>query len=169
MRHVLLSRAVAGLLFLSLLLPTAVEAAEPQKIAIFDIELLNTSLEKTTDAENNRLTMMGDMLRDYYRANPGFEVVDTPELRAAGRQNNLQSCGGCDTRIAGEAGADLSMTGVVQKVSNLILSFTLYIRSTETGKLVEVAGTDIRGNTDESWQHGIKWLARNRLHVLPAK
>ena len=28
---------------------------------------------------------------------------------------------------------------------------------------MQAAGTDIRGNTDESWEHGIRYLIKNRL------
>ncbi|ODN68422.1 DUF3280 domain-containing protein [Methylobrevis pamukkalensis] len=149
-------------------------AEEPRKIAILDIELLDTSLGGEMNGgkdkpELARVAMLGDMLRGYYRDLPAYTVVDTPEMRAQGQTHNLQSCGGCDVTIGRAGGADLVMTGVVQKVSNLILSITLYVRSTETGELVQMAGTDIRGNTDESWQHGMRWLARNRLHILPPK
>ncbi|NEV03200.1 DUF2380 domain-containing protein, partial [Bradyrhizobium sp. UFLA 03-164] len=42
----------------------------------------------------------------------------------------------------GELGADLVMTGVVQKVSNLILNINLYLRDVHTGQLVAAASAD---------------------------
>ena len=49
----------------------------------------------------------------------------------------------------------------MQKVSNLILNINLQLRDVATGKLVQAASTDIRGNTDESWEHGIRYLIKN--------
>ena len=36
--------------------------------------------------------------------------------------SNLQACGGCDMHLAQRIGAELAITGTVQKVSNLILN-----------------------------------------------
>ena len=55
------------------------------------------------------------------------------------------------------------MTGVVQKVSNLILNINLYLRDVHTGRLVTAASADMRGNTDESWSRAMDYLLRNRL------
>ena len=37
------------------------------------------------------------------------------------------------------------------------------IRDTTTREQVFAGSVDIRGNTDESWQHGIRYLLNNRL------
>ncbi|MBH0238285.1 DUF3280 domain-containing protein [Methylobrevis sp. L22] len=157
-----------------LLFATPLAAQETgKKVAIFDFELVDTSLDGemlgTTDAEFSRLAMIGDRLRAYYDEHADFTIIGAPEVATEGRKHNLQSCGQCDVKIAREAGADLAVTGVVQKVSNLILSLTIYVRDTESGEIVQMAGTDIRGNTDESWGHGLRWMAKNRLHLIPAK
>jgi hypothetical protein len=51
----------------------------------------------------------------------------------------------------------------VEKVSTLILTISLFERDVASGKLVQVAIAQIRGNTDQSWSRGVKWLVRNRL------
>jgi hypothetical protein len=65
--------------------------------------------------------------------------------------------------LARELGADLELTGVVQKVSNLILNISMYLRDAHTGGLVLVANADMRGNTDESWSRATRYLIRERL------
>ena len=60
-------------------------------------------------------------------------------------------------------GADLAITGVVQKVSNLILNINLYLRDVHTGRLIAAMSADLRGNTDESWSRTTSYLVRNRL------
>jgi hypothetical protein len=75
----------------------------------------------------------------------------------------LQACGGCDVKLARELGADLEITGMVQKVSNLILNINVYLRDVHTGKLVAAASVDMRGNTDESWSRATRYLIRERL------
>jgi hypothetical protein len=66
-------------------------------------------------------------------------------------------------KYAQQLGADLAITGVVQKVSNLILNMNIYLRDTHTGRLVTVMSADFRGNTDESWSRTTSYLLRNRL------
>jgi hypothetical protein len=39
----------------------------------------------------------------------------------------------------------------------------IYLRDTQTGRLVTSMSADFRGNTDESWQRTASYLLRNRL------
>ncbi|MGH6816262.1 MAG: DUF3280 domain-containing protein, partial [Hyphomicrobiaceae bacterium] len=75
----------------------------------------------------------------------------------------LHKCNGCEVEIARKTGAEIAITGTVQKVSNLILNVNLYVRNTADGKLIGAMSADIRGNTDESWVRGVRWLVVNRL------
>ncbi|NNF79266.1 MAG: DUF3280 domain-containing protein [Rhizobiales bacterium] len=75
----------------------------------------------------------------------------------------LQRCNGCDIDIAKRFGADYVVLGVVYKVSNLILEIHLYLRDVKTGQVLNHMHTNIRGNTDNSWLRGLRWLIKNRL------
>ena len=77
--------------------------------------------------------------------------------------SHLQACGGCDVQFAQQLGADLSITGEVQKVSNLILNMNVYLRNAHTGRLITSMSADFRSNTDESWARAMSFLLRNRL------
>jgi hypothetical protein len=92
-----------------------------------------------------------------------FELLDMSSLNAAAQGRNLQACGGCDVQLAQQIGADLVITGLVQKVSNLILNMNITLRNVHTGRLVATMSADLRGNTDESWSRAMSYLVRNRL------
>lgn len=92
-----------------------------------------------------------------------FELIAMAPVAAAAHASNLQACGGCDVRLAAQLGADLALTGVVQKVSNLILNMNVYLRDVHSGNLVTAASVDMRGNTDESWSRAMSYLLHNRL------
>ena len=161
----------ARLLFLSCLFAASGAVAEP-RVAVFDFELIDTSLDgemKGTSAEEKaRLAKLAPMLREKLAASNRYIVVDaTPVLQRAQAQN-LQACGGCDATLAQEAGADIAVTGTVQKVSNLILNLNIYLRDAKDDRLLQAMSADIRGNTDESWSRGLDWLIRNRLLPDPA-
>jgi len=157
-----LSRLIALILVVS-----APAHAEPAKIAVFDFELVDTSLQGEVDGpradEQRRLREVGDQLRKALADSGKFIVLDIAPVYAAAHASNLQACGGCDVKYAQQLGADLAITGVVQKVSNLILSMNIYLRDTHTGRLVTVMSADFRGNTDESWSRTTSYLLRNRL------
>ena len=76
---------------------------------------------------------------------------------------NPAKCYGCDTRMATDLGADFSLVGEVQKVSNLIIAMNLQLRDAATGDLVRGGVVDIRSNTDESWQRGMRYILKNRI------
>lgn len=155
--------AIAGLLLMTV---TAAQCAEP-KIAVFDLELLDTSLDGELkgprDDEHVRLLRISSQLRDELRQSSRFELLDMTSTNAAAHEKNLQACGGCDVQMAQQIGADLALTGTVQKISNLILNMTMYLRSAHTGRLVATMNADFRGNTDESWSRALSYLVRNRL------
>jgi hypothetical protein len=92
-----------------------------------------------------------------------FQVIDIAPVTVAAHNSNLQACGGCDLRLAERVGADLAISGVVQKVSNLILNMNIYLRDVHSGKPIAVMSADLRGNTDESWTRAMAWLIRNRM------
>ena len=50
------------------------------------------------------------------------DVVDIARVADRTYARDLRTCGGCDAEFASELGARYSMTGWVQKVSNLILN-----------------------------------------------
>lgn len=142
-------------------------AAEPLKAAVFDLELIDTSLDGEmlgrSDVEQQRLAMLSDRLRSAFEESEDFEAVDIAPVREEASKRKLQACGGCDRRMAEELGADIAVTGTVHKVSNLILNINLYVREVASGNLVAGGSADIRSNTDESWTRGLDWLLKNRL------
>ncbi len=141
--------------------------ADPLKVAVFNFELVDTSLQGEVDGprkdEQQRLMNAGDQLRKGLAESGKFAVLDITPVNVAAHGSNLQACGGCDVQYAQRLGADLAITGVVQKVSNLILNMNVYLRDTHTSNLVTSMSVDLRGNTDESWSRAMSYLLRNRL------
>lgn len=137
-------------------------------VAVFDFELIDTSLQGEVEGvradETRRLVLISDALRAALGASDRYELVDTaPAAQAIAEAGYLYGCNGCEAAIAASLGADLAVAGTVQKVSNLILNINVYIREARRPDRVRVYSVDIRGNTDESWLRGISYLLRNRL------
>jgi hypothetical protein len=159
-------RALFVFTALTLAIATPVRA-DPPKLAVFDFELMDTSLQGELDGpradERDRLMRVSDQVRKELAESGKFQLLEISKVNAAAHGSNLQACGGCDVQYAQQLGADLAMTGVVQKVSNLILNINIYLRDVHTGALVTSMSVDLRGNTDESWSRATSYLVRNRL------
>ena len=143
------------------------EATQPS-VAVFDFELYDTSLEGEVQGmrpdEQQRLHLISDLLRQLLRDSGRYRVVDiAPAEARIAKAGYLRACNGCAIAIARELHAELAITGMVQKVSNLILNINIYVHDTESGKLAQAMSADIRSNSDESWSRGVTWLVRNRL------
>ena len=138
-----------------------------QSVAVFDFELIDTSLEGairgTRLDEQERLARLSDQLRQLLRASGRFSLVDITPIASEAQASNLQACGGCDIQLARRIGAELAITGTVQKVSNLILNMNIYVRDASSGATIAAMSADMRGNTDETWSRTLDWLVRNRL------
>ena len=137
------------------------------RAAVFGFDLVDTSLEAGSSNarpdEARRLILAGDRLRELLREG-GIAAVDLgPAGDRIERSRPLRSCNGCEIDLARELGARLAVTGMVHKVSNLILTVDVMIRDAGTGAILRTGRVDIRGNTDESWLRGVTYVVRNRL------
>lgn len=164
-----LARSGAVVILALHLAPGAVAAGEPRKVAVFDLELLDTSYgtavrPEPDAAHQERLQLITEEVRGQLDASDQYEVVSLdPAREAIAAAGYMRQCNGCEVRIARDLGTDLALVGWVHKVSNLILSINLRINDVQTGEVVFLQSADIRGDTDESWLHGTRWLLRNRL------
>ena len=140
-------------------------SGEKLKVAFFGFELVNTSLQPTTDAEKQRLIVVGDTLTQMLAGSGRYEVVLLSDAlkQKIERSARVTGCNGCQIEWAREAGADLAVWGTVQKVSNLILNENVYIDDARSGREFFSQSVDIRGNTDESWVRGMRYLLRYKL------
>jgi hypothetical protein len=146
----------------------AFAASVPHSVAVFEFELIDTSLEGASRGvdkdETVRLTRITGLLRDLLAASGKYKVVDlAPAAAKIADAGLIRGCNGCDLTIAGSVGAERAITGTIQKISTLILTLSIYERDVASGREVRVAIAQIRGNTDESWTRGVEWLVRNRL------
>jgi hypothetical protein len=138
--------------------------AEPFQTAVFDFELVNTSTGLApTEPERGRLAMLSQRLRDALDASAPFEVADIASVSEKAAHSNMQACGACDRTYAEAIGADLSVTGVIHKMSELILNISISVRDVRSGKIIGAFNADIRGNNDRSWTRGLDWLLKHRI------
>lgn len=136
------------------------------KVAVFEFELQHGDLvpgaPSKKEAEDKRRALISERLRDHL-AKSGFDLVDTTPFAGKVAAVNLQACGNCADDFARELGADYAFTGVVYKVSELVLSMSVLVHEAATSRPVTSATVDLRGNTDESWRRAIDYLYRNVL------
>lgn len=135
-----------------------------KRLLILDFELIDTSLEPLDQRADHerRLALSRDAIASGLAARQTYEVVDQAAIRgdldAILKQTYIRTCNGCEFSLARKAGADLVMTGVVNKVSTLILSMGVSIARAANGELVYHQGFDFRGDTDQSWTRAAKFF-----------
>lgn len=133
-------------------------AGEPVRLVLFPLEFVSTSMEPMREDERARLRLTEAELRRLFEAR-GYVLVDpAPVAARAAAYASLRECNGCELDFARELGADQAALAWVGKTSNLILDMTLRIGEVETGKLVRAGSVSIRGNTDQSWLRGARYL-----------
>jgi uncharacterized protein DUF2380 len=141
---------IPGFVVALMLLVSSPAHADPPKVAVFDFELLDTSLQGYVDGpradEQRRLMNISEQLRKALAESGKFVVLDIAPVNAAAHGSNLQACGGCDVQYAQQLGADLAITGLVQKVSALALQLR-FLRGSESmgnhdSKIVDAGSVD---------------------------
>ena len=150
---------------------TAAVASVPaasKTIAMLDFELIDDTGDTTMAAvQTARLLLISQLLRAQFIEYHLYNVVDNApaavqiaDLRSS---FELHTCNGCDVDIGKALKTDRVMTAWVQKVSNLILNINIQIRDVKSGLIMLNKSVDIRGNTDESWTRGVRYMVRNMV------
>ena len=140
-------------------------AQAADKAAVFDFQLANLAQLPPTAADTARLPRISDLLRQQLAASGKYEIVPiTPAVKAeVDKAAELRSCGGCAVDFAKQLGAQLAITGQVQKVSNLILNINVYIKEVGGDKPEQAYSVDIRGDNDLSFDHGVKYIVKHNI------
>jgi Protein of unknown function (DUF2380) len=141
----------------------AVAASAAPAAAIFPFEIYDTSGEAPQPDLNERLAM-AQVLSEALEKTGRYSAVDlgpfSSEVAAAAPRYR---CGDCFLPVARKAGAAVAIVPVVHKVSSLISSMDIWIIDASNGAAVAHLGGQIRGDTAQAYEHGVRFLVRNRL------
>lgn len=132
--------------------------------AVFPFEFVDTSGENPSPDRDARLRMATSVLTEALEKTGRYERVDlTPFKAEVDKMMPRYLCGDCFLDVARKAGAAFAVVSVVHKVSTLISSMDIGIFDVSTGAFIAHLSGQIRGDTDEAYSHGVKFLIRNRL------
>lgn len=161
-------RRLLALMALPLLWPLGAGATDAplKSIVMLEFELIDQTLDRASDAaQGERLKKISSLLRQQFIDKGFYRVLDTAPQQAMiddmKSRFKLHDCNGCDIDIGRALGADRVMTAWVQKVSNLILNINIQINDVASGQPLLNKSVDIRGNTDASWERGIRYMVRS--------
>jgi Protein of unknown function (DUF2380) len=132
--------------------------------AIFPFEIYDTSGEPPRPDLTERLAMTTRVLSEALEKTGRYSPIDLGPFSAdVAATSPRYLCGDCFLPIARHAGAAYAVVSVVHKVSSLISSMDIWILDTSSGASVAHLGGQIRGDTSEAYEHGARFLVRNRL------
>jgi len=159
----------------ALLLSSPAAFATPVRTAVFGFELFDDTLDERPEVraeQAQRLKLVNGELNRLLAASDQLAAVDLePQSARIEKLSPLFKCNACEVEIARDVGAELEVVGVIRKISNLILTISLEVRDAGAdGRVVRAGQVDIRGNTDESWLRGVRYLVKNRIfapHLPP--
>lgn len=114
--------------------------------------------------EVRRLKLISKDLASRIAKDGRYELTGGPELAALVEKSvPIHKCNGCEDDIARSLGAPLVLIATVEKLSDLLFNFNLYLRDVAQQKVVSIMSTTIQGSTDEAWLRGIRYLAERKL------
>lgn len=160
-------QSVTRLLIACLLLHLpAAGAAATIPIVVFDLELTDGSLEGRHPDHDARIELTTGTLRKLFAGDGRFRLVDpAPVADTIDRLGPLHGCNGCEVDIARSLGARYAVLSRVHKVSSLILGMEITVVDARTGDTVQLEQVSIRGDTDESWVRGVRYMFRHNLDL----
>jgi hypothetical protein len=139
-------------------------ACATQSAAIFPFEIFDTSGEPPQPDRNERLAMATRVLSEALAKTGRYSAIDLGPFGAeVAAATPRYQCGDCFLPVARKAGAAVAVASVVHKVSSLVTSMDIWIIDASSGAKVAHLGGQIRGDTAEAYEHGVRFLVRNRL------
>jgi Protein of unknown function (DUF2380) len=162
-------RSSGTLLWALLALPifvmwTIVDASAAPATAVFPFEIYDTSGEPPQPDRAQRLAVATRVLSEALEKTGRFSPVDlSPFSSEVATTAPRYRCGDCFLPVARQAKAAFAVLSVVHKVSSLISSIDIWILDTASGKGVAHVNGQIRGDTPEAYEHGVRFLIRDRL------
>jgi Protein of unknown function (DUF2380) len=142
-------------------------SADMPTLLVLPLEMVDTSGEVPSGLTDHkeRLVAATRYLSDQLAAQRLYAVLDPapigPDIAKAQAMQSLDKCNGCEFDLARLVHADRVLIGEVEKVSTLIGSLRLRIVDVATGQAVFGREIGFRGDTDEAWQHAIRFFVRD--------
>ena len=150
------------LLFLLLFSPP-VPAEEGRTVAVFPFKFMTPDRSPPDEVERRRLAMLKEQLERELAA-AGYRIVDPePVMGEIDIAEFSLRCVDCEIDYARQLAADLATVGWVEKRNNVQLAMTLGLVEVSTGHTVRKGSAVIRGNTDETWKRGFKFILKYQL------
>lgn len=154
---------LSGVATAAFLLASTAAFAAPLRAVVFDFEVVDPT-PGVNQISAERIKAASDQLRALLVKSGQITIVDvTPQKDAIAKNLPLNKCNGCDLDIAKALGADVEVTPAIQRTSNVITSISAWIKDVKTGRTIRAGLVDIRGNAEDEWTHGVKFLVKDRL------
>jgi hypothetical protein len=139
-------------------------ASAASSAAVFPFEFVDTSGERPSPDRDSRLEMATRVLAESLAESNLFAPVDLTPLAAEVKATSPRyECGNCFLPVARKAGAGVAVVSVAHKVSTLITTMDIWIFDVASGTAIVHASGQIRGDTDEAYAHGVRFLVKNRI------
>lgn len=147
--------------------PAAAAGAPALSTAFLPFTLLDTSRpnpgERPSPADVARLRMVRAEVIRLLEKSGRYAAVDLAPIARAISENDFYGCAGCAVQLAREVHARAVVTGLVQKVSLLIVDMSITIRAVPGGSVIAAGSAGLRGDNDLAWQREAQWLVAHRL------
>ncbi len=145
--------------------------AAPPKVAVFPFDMHDAQQDgeivpQYNPEDQRRLKLIAEELKTLMAKDGKYDVLDlSAKADEIEKASPFHDCGGCEVPIAKAAGADMAVTGYVDKITDALLTVRIVARDANTGELTKTMSATLNGNTDELWLHGLRYLWRNRFNV----
>lgn len=138
--------------------------APPPLVAVFPIEIADTSGEPPNPQWPERVTAVTHELARQLAASGQYREIELPSATGQpGDTRPVYRCDGCWRAPALAAGADAVAIAVVHKTSTLISSLHIWLLDVATQQTLRRGAVSLRGDTEEAWRRAVDFLLRRGI------
>lgn len=174
-----LASVISALLLIPvLLLMASANALAAEMIAVFPFAIIDVTKSSgpmgydlggglptgPNKDELRRLKLISDDLVRRIAEDGRYELVAGDQIAAEVQKTGpIHECNGCEDELAKRLGADFALIATVEKLSDLLFNFNLYLRDVSQQKVTSIMSTTVQGSNDEAWLRGVRYLAERKL------
>ena len=157
-------RALIAVLVAAFPLAARAESTTGKRLLVLGFDMLDTSQEPVDQSADHarRLAKARDDIAAGLAEKRVYDIVDRAPVEKALAETlartYIRTCNGCDIDFGRQTSADFVLVGQVNKVSTLIMSMDVTIKSVRLGRPLYSQRFDFRGDNDNSWARTTKYV-----------
>jgi hypothetical protein len=162
------------LIIACIVLPVTANAVQGERLVVLPFEMVdNTPVPGGDERNQEMLDKITRFIAQRIEQEGLFEVIPQNQVNeavsAAQLGTYIHTCNRCEYDLAKQVGGDKVMIGWIYKMSMLILTMHIEIKTVASEKTLISKAYDFRGDNEKAWRRAAQYMVRDMAEKFQAQ